>query len=142
MKKMRTTLLVLITAAVLNSRADQVELTFLQSTDIHGAAAIANLAAWVVQERQHDKDALVIDCGDLCNGSFEAAVDVGASMVAVLNHCKYDVWIPGNHEFRIGGDYFRRNMDLFTSGVVLAANIRFISKGTENTKRGRGKRGR
>lgn len=45
-------------------------------------------------------------------------------MVSFLNLCKYDVWIPGNHEFRISNADFRRNMDLFTSGVVLGANLK------------------
>lgn len=105
--------------------AETVNLTVLQSTDIHGSSTIANLAAWIEQERQTDPDLLVVDCGDLCRGSFTASMDGGASMVSVLNACKYDVWVPGNHEFRIGAKAFRRNMDRFTAGDVLAANLRF-----------------
>lgn len=106
-------------------RAEQVRLVVLQSTDVHGSDMIANHAAWIAKERQADPDLLVVDCGDLCRGSFPASVDSGASMVSVLNACRYDVWVPGNHEFRIGAEAFRRNMDRFTSGAVLAANIKF-----------------
>lgn len=106
-------------------RGATVNLTVLQSTDMHGSDMIANHAAWIAKERQADPDMLVVDCGDLCRGSFPASVDSGASIVSVLNACRYDVWVPGNHEFRIGAAAFRRNMDLFTSGAVLAANIKF-----------------
>lgn len=111
--------------AVLACRAEQVSLVVLQSTDIHGSGAIANLAAWIEQERQADPELLVVDCGDLSRGSFAASVDGGASMVSVLNACRYDAWVPGNHEFRIGAKAFRRNLDRFTAGAVLAANLKF-----------------
>lgn len=116
-------LAVLMVASV--CRAENVDLTVLQSTDIHGSDKIVNYAAWIGQERKTDPELLLIDCGDLTRGTFETSIDGGASMVSVLNACKYDVWVPGNHEFRIGQKNFRRDLDLFSSGEVLAANLVF-----------------
>ena len=106
-------------------RADGVEITVLQSTDIHGSPAIAKFAKWIAGERETDPDLLLIDCGDLTNGTFATSCDGGASMVECLNFCGYDVWVPGNHEFRIGNANFRRDADLFRSGSVLGANLKF-----------------
>lgn len=105
--------------------AAPVSLTIIQSTDLHGSPAVAKYAKWIETERKSDPDLLLIDCGDLCNGTFETYVDGGAAMVSFLNHCRYDVWVPGNHEFRIGNENFRRNLGLFDTGSVLAANIAF-----------------
>ncbi len=110
-----------IGAAVLSAQ----ELTILQTTDIHGQETIAQIGTIIDQERAADKDLILVACGDICNGSPSAYVDAGASMIECLNAFKYDVFVPGNHEFRIGNEAFRRNSDLFTSGKVLGANIEF-----------------
>ena len=115
---------VLCAAGCLSSAAGT-EITVLQSTDLHGSPAIAKFAKWIAEERKADPDLLLIDCGDLTNGTFATSCDGGASMVECLNLCKYDVWVPGNHEFRIGNRNFRRAMELFRSGDVLAANLKF-----------------
>lgn len=112
-------------AAVATARAEKVELTILQSTDLHGSPAVAKFARWIADERKADPELLLVDCGDLCNGTFETSCDGGASMVSYLNACRYDVWVPGNHEFRIGNANFRKDLDLFKSGDVLAANLVF-----------------
>ena len=124
MKKIESVLALFALAPSLLCAA-AVELTVLQSTDIHGSPNIVKFAKWIAAERASDPEALVVDCGDLCNGTFETYCDGGASMVSFLNHCRYDVWIPGNHEFRIGNANFRKDLSLFTSGSVLAANIVF-----------------
>ncbi len=105
--------------------AETVNLTILQTTDLHGSPAIASFAAFIERERNADPELLLVDCGDISRGSFAASLDGGAAMVSVLNSCRYDVWIPGNHEFRIGQEALRRNLGLFTSGDVLAANLAF-----------------
>ena len=105
--------------------SETVDLTILQSTDIHGSPAVAKFLPWIAAERQKEPELLLVDCGDLCNGTFETYCDGGASMVSCLNAAKYDVWVPGNHEFRIGNANFRKDLSLFTGGSVLAANLVF-----------------
>ncbi len=107
---------------------DSVTLTVLQTTDLHGSPQFANLAQIIKQERQNDPDLLLIDCGDTTvRGSFEASLDGGAFMVAMLNQLKYDVWVPGNHEFRVGYDLLVRNTRAF-KGTVLAANLELMKQ--------------
>ncbi len=120
MKKIYT-LLLCLSAAALSAQ----ELTILQTTDIHGQETIAKIGTIIEQERAADKDLILVDCGDISNGSPSAYVDAGASMIECLNTFRYDIFVPGNHEFRIGNEAFRRNCDLFTSGKVLGANIEF-----------------
>ncbi|MBO5958913.1 MAG: metallophosphoesterase [Lentisphaeria bacterium] len=121
MMKKLCVMLLCLGAAALSAQ----ELTILQSTDIHGRESIAQIGTIIDRERAVDKDVIVIDCGDISNGSPSAYTDTGASMIACLNAFGYDVFVPGNHEFRIGNKAFRRNCDLFTSGKVLAANVEF-----------------
>ena len=100
-------------------------LTIIQTTDIHTSADFARLATHIVREREADRDLLLIDCGDLTRGSFAATVDGGEAEVATLNKLRYDVWVPGNHEFRAGQGHFRRVIEHFKAGDVLAANLSF-----------------
>ncbi len=111
------------------------DLTILHTTDIHGHETIAQIGTLIDRERTADKDLILIDCGDLCNGSPTAYTDTGASMIACLNAFKYDVFVPGNHEFRIGNQAFRRNCDLFTAGKALGANIEFTDPTKAPTKK-------
>lgn len=112
-------------AAVLPAFAGEVSLTFLESTDVHGARAFEREVALVQRERAANPELIAVDCGDLVRGSFPAWLDGGAAMVGLLNYAKYDISVPGNHEFRVGTTLLKRNIDLFTSGATLAANLRF-----------------
>lgn len=116
-------LLLCLSAVSVFAQENVSRLTIFQTTDIHGSKNIARIGALLDQHR--DENSIVIDCGDISNGSDSAYLDQGASMIACLNAFKYDVFVPGNHEFRIGNAAFRRNCDLFTSGKVLAGNIEF-----------------
>ena len=100
-------------------------LTIIQTTDIHTSGDFARLATHIIRERDANRDLLLIDCGDLTRGSFAATVDGGEAEVATLNKLCYDVWVPGNHEFRAGQGHFRRVLEHFKAGDVLAANLSF-----------------
>lgn len=100
------------------------EVTVLQTTDVHGARNFARFGPVIDGERKRDPELLLIDCGDLTQGTLETSLDGGLHMVDALNAFRYDVWIPGNHEFDYGAGIFARNARRF-SGRVLAANLRF-----------------
>lgn len=125
----RTLLTTIFLAATATLFADQTKITVIQTTDIHGSQRFASLAGLIARERAADPQILLVDCGDLSRGSMEAFADGGAAAVEMLNYLKYDVWVPGNHEFRIGQRLFRRNLDLFKAGDVLAANLDFTREG-------------
>ncbi len=114
-------------AAAMSVSAATNSLTIIQTTDIHTSRDFAKIATHILNERAAHRDILLIDCGDLTRGSFEALVDDGAAEVAVLNKLRYDAWVPGNHEFRGGQGHLRHVLDLFRSGDILAANLSFES---------------
>ena len=107
--------------------ADSVTLTILNTSDTHGALSPGwrQLAGEIRQWRKKvaPEACLLIDCGDTLQGSYEAAQDGGAAMVAILNELQYDVWVPGNHDFEFGIDNFRQRAAEFR-GQMPAANLK------------------
>lgn len=122
---MKKKLLPLAVLAAFTVEAATNTLTIIQTTDIHADPNFARIATHIASERSANRDILLIDCGDLTRGTFAATVDDGAAEVATLNALRYDVWIPGNHEFRAGQTHLRRVLEQFRSGDVLAANLSF-----------------
>ncbi len=116
---------VLSFAGTLAASAVTNTLTIIQTTDIHTDPNFARLATHIAREREANPDILLVDCGDLTRGSFAALVDGGAAEMATLNRLHYDVFVPGNHEFRGGQGHLRRALENFRSGDVLAANLIF-----------------
>ena len=49
---------------------------------------------------------LLVDDGDAIQGEVIGTVTKGEAMIDLMNAMKYDVAIPGNHEFGYGGDRF------------------------------------
>ncbi len=72
------------------------QLVIVSTADLHGeTAAFARLAPAIRAERPD----LLIDAGDLFSGIYTTTCDGGASMIAALDQLRYDVWVPGNHDF-------------------------------------------
>ena len=128
MRKLQTTFLLivlLLAGMVPASRGEVRTLTILQTTDIHGAMGDAKApgllqVATLAEEIRPD---LWIDCGDLTQGSFQASMDRGESMVEAMNAAGCDVWVPGNHDFDYGVKVIAGRTAKF-KGTVLAANMK------------------
>ena len=128
MRNLQTTFLLivlLLAGMVPASRGEVRTLTILQTTDIHGAMGDAKApgllqVATLAGEIGHD---LWIDCGDLTQGSYQASMDRGESMVEAMNAAGCDVWVPGNHDFDYGVDVLAGRTAKF-KGAVLAANMK------------------
>ena len=75
------------------------------------------------QQRSIDPGLLVIDCGDLTQGTYEATFDRGASMIHALNAAKYDVFVPGNHDFDYGTAVLQNNLARLSGVKTLGANL-------------------
>ncbi len=100
------------------------ELTILQTTDLHGTPHTAALLELIERERKNDPELLLIDCGDLTQGTHTAAQTLGVEMIAFLNKAEYDVFVPGNHDFDYGADILFRNVEkLNRRTAVLAGNL-------------------
>jgi 5'-nucleotidase/UDP-sugar diphosphatase len=98
-------------------------LTILHTTDFHGALApevtkigsvqfetggLANLVGHIDKFR---KDAggkvLVLDAGDIWQGTFGSNETKGATVVEAMNIAGYDAAVAGNHDFDFGQDVLR-----------------------------------
>lgn len=104
-------------------------MTILATSDIHGyiyptdyrskeerPLGLAKLATLIRKERLSDPDLLLLDNGDLIQGSPLAAYAVKQGegphpAVAALNELGYDAAVPGNHEFNYGPDMLHRVMN-------------------------------
>ena len=114
------------------------KITILGTSDIHGRiyayeyatdevdkdAGFAKLQTLIKQEREEDKNAILLDCGDTVqDNSAELFNDLPIHpMVQAMNSMGYDLWTLGNHEFNFDKSFLDRNIDAFSNNV-LAANI-------------------
>ncbi len=103
--------------------------TVLSTCDIHASfgprgPSWLKLASLVRDERQKagERNTLLIDSGDNMQGSFVGKHSAGAVAVKMLNLLKYDVWVPGNHDFDFGVDCLLKRVSEF-KGSALAGNV-------------------
>lgn len=119
-------------AAALDS--DTVCISILHTTDLHGyilptsdytgnsdrggmARCVTQLRRW----RRQNRNSILIDVGDVYQGTEVSLRSKGELMIDLLNHLKYDAWIVGNHEFDWGIEPFQQALQRSTM-PVLAAN--------------------
>jgi 5'-nucleotidase len=113
-------------------------ITILHTNDMHGyiepevirvggksfeSGGMANLAGLVASIRAKDPiHTLILDAGDIWQGTFISNQSKGEIMVAAMNSMKYDAAAPGNHDFDFGQDVLRARADQATF-PFLAANL-------------------
>jgi 2',3'-cyclic-nucleotide 2'-phosphodiesterase/3'-nucleotidase len=119
-------------AAALDS--DTVCISILHTTDLHGyilptsdyggnpdrggmARCITQIRRW----RRQNRNSILIDVGDVYQGTEVSLRSKGELMIDLFNHLKYDAWIVGNHEFDWGIEPFQQALQRSTM-PVLAAN--------------------
>ena len=117
-----------------------VRISILHTTDLHGhilpttdydgrtdlggmARCVTQIRAW----RKENPNSLLIDIGDVYQGTEFALRDQGRKMIDLFNLLRYDAWIVGNHEFDWGIEPFRQAVERSTM-PVLAANCRLEGK--------------
>src|SRR6266436_243842 len=128
-------------AAALES--DTVCISILHTTDLHGHilptadyngnpdhGGLARCAAQIRQWRRQNPNSILIDVGDVYQGTDVSLRSKGAVMIDLFNHLKYDGWIVGNHEFDWGVDTFA-NAVARSAMPVLAANMSFNGKSSD-----------
>ena len=113
---------------------DTVCISILHTTDLHGHilptadyngipdyGGLARCAAQIRRWRRQNSNSILIDVGDVYQGTDVSLRNKGELMIDLFNHLKYDAWIVGNHEFDWGIETFINALQRSTM-PVLAAN--------------------
>jgi 2',3'-cyclic-nucleotide 2'-phosphodiesterase/3'-nucleotidase len=117
---------------------DFVTVSIFHTTDLHGhilptvdyrgrsdLGGLARCATQIDQWRTENPNSLLLDVGDVYQGTEFALVDQGRSMIDLFHLLRYDAWLIGNHEFDWGIEPFQRALAC-SQMPVLAANARGV----------------
>lgn len=115
-------------------QGDTVTISILHTTDIHGhilpvsdydgtpdLGGFARCATQIRRWRRKNPNTILIDIGDVYQGTEVGFRSKGQLMIDLFNHLRYDAWVVGNHEFDWGLDAFRATLQA-SKMPVLAAN--------------------
>ena len=125
----------LANAAAALCDSDTVCISILHTTDIHGhilptsdydgnpdRGGLARCVTQIRHWRRQNPNSILIDVGDVYQGTEVSLQNKGELMIDLFNHLGYDAWVIGNHEFDWGMKCFQgalRKSDM----PVLAANM-------------------
>ncbi len=113
---------------------DLVTISVLHTTDLHGhilptvdyrgrrdLGGMARCVTQIRRWREENPNSLLIDIGDVYQGTQFALADQGRMMIELFNLLRYDAWLVGNHEFDWGIEPFLHGVER-SAMPVLAAN--------------------
>lgn len=115
--------------------ARTVTLTVLNTTDLHGSirrtpgvyaehneGSLLQCARIIQRVRAENPNTLLLDCGDIFQGTAESFQTRGGVMAKALNALDYDAFAVGNHEFDWGVDVLGEMLGKMEA-PALAANL-------------------
>ena len=97
----------------------------LPTSDYDGTTDLGGLARCVTQIqrwRRQNPNSILIDAGDVYQGTDVSLRNKGGLMIDLFNHLNYDAWVIGNHEFDWGIEPFHDALQK-SAMPVLAANL-------------------
>lgn len=112
------------------------EVVILHTSDTHGrispieykgrqnVAGISRRYTYINQMRAENKNVLLLDSGDVFQGSLYYRQDYGKLNAKLLKYLKYDAIVLGNHEFDNGVKVLRHNVRN-SKTQFLSANVHF-----------------
>jgi 2',3'-cyclic-nucleotide 2'-phosphodiesterase (5'-nucleotidase family) len=87
-------------------------ISLIHTTDLHGhitptrtytgmenVGGFVRCATMIRRWRRDHPDSLLLDIGDVWQGTAASHADEGAIMMRLFNRLGYDAWAPGNHDF-------------------------------------------
>jgi 2',3'-cyclic-nucleotide 2'-phosphodiesterase/3'-nucleotidase len=99
--------------------ASTVTISLLHTTDLHGhilptvdyharpnLGGLARCASQIRAWRAANTNSLLLDVGDVYQGTAVSVASRGALMIRCFDALGYDAWVVGNHEFDWGADVF------------------------------------
>lgn len=96
-------------------------------TGIENVGGLARCATCIRQWRRESPDSLLVDIGDVYQGTAESLVNNGNLMISLLNRLGYDAWTLGNHDFDWGPEILEKNLTL-SKPPILTGNLRVSGK--------------
>ena len=128
------TLLAALPAPLWADAGDAVTISILHTTDLHGhilptvdyndnpdLGGLARCATQIRQWQRANPNSILIDIGDVYQGTELGLHSRGETMIRCLNALAYDAWVVGNHEFDWGLDVLADCVGL-SSMPVLSGN--------------------
>ena len=113
---------------------DTVCISILHTTDLHGhilpttdydgttdRGGLARCVTQIRRWRRQNPNSILIDVGDVYQGTDVSLRNKGELMIDLFNHLKYDAWVIGNHEFDWTIEPFHQALQR-SAMPVLAAN--------------------
>jgi 2',3'-cyclic-nucleotide 2'-phosphodiesterase/3'-nucleotidase len=113
---------------------DTVCISILHTTDLHGhilptsdydgstdRGGLARCVTQIQRWRRQNPNSILIDVGDVYQGTDVSLRNQGELMIDLFNHLKYDAWVIGNHEFDWGIEPFTNALEK-SAMSVLGAN--------------------
>lgn len=109
--------------------------SILHTTDLHGhirptgtydgigdVGGFARCASQIRAWRKASPHHLVVDCGDVYQGTPVGYATGGRVMIDLFNRLGYDAWVPGNHDFDWGAEALAEAVGR-SRASVLCANL-------------------
>ncbi len=119
---------------------DTVCISILHTTDLHGhilptfdydgtadRGGLARCVTQIRRWRRQNRNSILVDVGDVYQGTDVSLRNKGELMIDLFNHLKYDAWVIGNHEFDWGIEPFTNALQK-SAMPVLGANTTLDGK--------------
>ena len=119
---------------------DTICVSIIHTTDLHGhilptfdydgtadRGGLARCVTQIRRWRRQNPNSILIDAGDVYQGTDVSLRNKGQLMIDLFNHLKYDAWVIGNHEFDWGIEPFTNALQK-SAMPVLGANTTLDGK--------------